>query len=185
MSPSDELLWLSRIDAVIRSRAVECRRNVLVQSVSYARAKLIMSLSRYRDRFIWHDTARDSGAALELFRQRAGTGAVLISPSMDTGVNLPDDECRCIVWPKLPYPDMRSPVLRRLQREDPEQREHLMFKKLVQGCGRGNRHADDWCEAIVLDGHFSHAQRSMRKYAPAYWCDAVKTVLVLPPPLQL
>lgn len=185
MSPSDEQLWMSRVDAVIRTRAVELHRNVLIHSVSYARAKSIMALSRYRDRMIWHDDSNGSRDAVAEFKQRAGTGAVLVSPSMGSGVNFPDDECRCILIPKLPYPDMRSPIMQRIQDEDSEQRDHIMIKSLVQNCGRGNRHGQDWCEAILIDAHCTHALRKLDRFAPRYFRDAVRTTLMLPPPLQV
>ena len=184
MSSSDERFWMARVDAIIGSRVEGLERCGLVQTGSYKRAQFILRNSRFRSRMLWNGDSDEKSGTIRAFKLRAGEGAVLVSPSMVAGVNFPDDECRWILWPKLPYPDMRSPVMRRRQKEDRDQRSALMVKQFVQGCGRGNRHEMDWCEAITVDGHASHIRADLDRFAPGYFNEAWQVTTTMPPPLQ-
>jgi len=185
MSMVDERIWISRIDAIIRSRAQELGRCGIIQSVSYSRARRIMQMSRFADRMIWHDDSSGSERAIEEFKAQAGKGAVLISPSMTMGVNFPDSTCRWILWPKMPYPDMRSPVMQRRAKLDKRYAGSLMMKALQQGCGRGNRHAGDWSESIIIDGHAKRWLWEYQEFLSGYFRQALRTTLVMPQPLDI
>lgn len=185
MSYADERIWISRIDAIIRSRAAELDRSGIVHSVSYARAKRIMELSRFRDRMIWHDDSSGSTKAIAEFERQAGKGAVLVSPSVTMGVNFPDDICRWICVAKMPYPDMRSPIMQRRAKLDKRYAGYLMMKALVQSCGRGVRHMHDWCESIIVDSKALGYFKAYVEFAPSYFRQAVRTAIALPEPLEI
>jgi hypothetical protein len=73
------------------------------------------------------------------------------STKTDRGVDLPDDSCRSIVIMKYPLPDMNDVVLKTMRALLGEGKFWLYMndiagRNLLQQCGRGVRHNDDWCE---------------------------------------
>lgn len=90
---------------------------------------------------------------------------VIIDPSCDQGVDLPDDLCRWQAIVKVPYPMMSRWMKRRM--EMPGGNEWYAMQaalKFVQSYGRGNRHKDDQCEHYILDGNFEFFEKNCRKF---------------------
>lgn len=187
MSDSDERIWISRIDSIIRTRAEELGRNGLIHCVSYARMKRIMQLSRYASRMIVYTNAEEADAAVRRFKDAGeGAGVVLLGPTMTQGVDFPDDECRWILVPKLPFEDGRDEVAERRKKDDPTYPIYRVHKTLAQSFGRGNRHDRDWCEGIIIDGHAKWMfNRSNIAYAPRSFADSIIWTDRLPEPLQV
>jgi len=78
------------------------------------------------------------------------------STKTDRGVDLPDDTCRAIVLMKYPMPDMNDVVLKTMRSLLGEGKfwmymNDIATRNLVQQCGRGLRHNDDWCEVWSPD----------------------------------
>jgi len=187
MGEGEERIWLSRIDAVLRTRMIDLGYKGIIHSVSYDRMRAILNGSRYRDRIITHRNSDDLPAALEELRSR-DEGCVLLSPSVATAVDLPDDLCRFIIWAKLPFPPMKDEVMMRRRSEWPDWDGFLLATTFSQGVGRGNRHRRDWCEVIVVDDQSRwalnpNARRNYARFLTPTVTAAIRRSTTLPPPL--
>ena len=102
-------------------------------------------------------------------------GPVLISHRALEGVDLPDEMCRFIVFPKVPYPDRSSPVVRAQDAEMPGWYDHTTMAALIQGCGRGMRSADDYCASYIFDKNFAWLRSKVEKSVgmPRWFAEAI------------
>lgn len=144
--PLEERQWLTRLDQIIRDRA---DRKGIVHTVSYARRNLVLENSKFSSQMITHNRA-DTESVVRRFK-RNQSPLILVSPSMATGWDFPDDECRWQVIIKLPYPDTRGNVMKTRSKLDPDYTSYLTMQQLIQACGRGVRSATDWCETFIID----------------------------------
>jgi Rad3-related DNA helicase len=118
-------------------------------------------------------SAKDRDDAVQAFKARGG---VLLAPSLDRGIDLPDGLCRVVVVCKLPYPSLGDRrVSARLHRPGGQLwYSAQVARSLVQMTGRGVRHEGDWCVAWVLDRQFPVFYRKWgRKLLPAWWVGAI------------
>lgn len=148
----------------------------LVHTVSYELARYISANSEHQMRLLQHDpTHRVS--ALERFKNTHWP-LVMVSPSMDRGVDLPDDLCRFIIVLKIPYPNLGDPqVKRRTEVSDGWAWYSVQtVRTLIQATGRGNRSASDFCEIYILDEQFARLFREHNGLFPQYWKDAITAV---------
>ena len=80
---------------------------------------------------------------------------VLISPSLDEGVDLPGDLCRFQIIYKIPYLDLGDTQIRMRMKLDSEWYDYKTTLRLIQTHGRGMRYEDDYCRTYVIDSRFS------------------------------
>lgn len=181
MTEDDKVFWIRRIDRLIDSRRRLGWKGI-IHTVSYQRMKELMARSDHRDIMIVHDSYSTREAIRE-FKDSNGP-RLLVSPSIVTGYDFPDDECRFQIIGKVPMPDMRSPVMAARAKVDKEYAGYLAMQKLVQACGRGMRGPCDWCETFIVDDHFGDwFLRRNRRYAPRWFYDAVERMEYFPDPL--
>ncbi len=78
---------------------------------------------------------------------------VLVSPSMNEGVDLPGDLCRFQIIYKLPYISLDERVRLRTYAYEDHDKWYLykMLTKLIQTYGRGIRFEEDYCKTYILD----------------------------------
>lgn len=178
--------WLvALMDSAIGKRL---DRKMLIHSVSYKLTREIMRLSRYRHLMISCATSDEKPQMLADYRaaKPGGAGSILIHPGLKVGESFPLDECETVLVPKVPFLDMRDPIMRRREAEDAAYGGHLMMKALVQSAGRHVRSADDRGETIIFD---DHARWAIPKYtklgsAPKAFTKAIVWVKALPEPLE-
>lgn len=177
-TPSDEMLWVARIDQIVRARQ---DRKGIIHTVSYKRRNFILEHSEFASQMITHDsnTAR---SCVEKFKA-AAPGALLVSPSMTTGYDFPYSECEYQIILKVPFPDSRSPVMLARTAVDKEYPAYIAMQELVQAVGRGMRAEDDSCETFVVDDNISWFIRKYRHLAPNWFLQAFKRTETLPTPL--
>lgn len=101
------------------------------------------------DRLIAHNT-KNRSEILEEFK-RSDDPLVLVSPSMDEGVDLPGDECRFQIVYKIPYPDLGSKQVKSRIALDEEWYDYKTSLRLVQTHGRGMRFEEDYCKTYFID----------------------------------
>ena len=175
---------LARIDQLIAPRL---GYKGIIHTISYARANMILASSAYAAHMIGHDT-RTTRTAVDTFKHAAAP-RILVSPSVTTGWDFPDDECRWQIILKVPFPDTSSRVMRARVAADKEYSAYLAMQDLVQASGRGNRSAEDWCETFILDDSFMlwFMPNNGKKFAPLWWREAVKVCKrgILPEPLKV
>lgn len=81
--------------------------------------------------------------------------SVLLSPSMTEGIDLKDDLARFVIIPKMPYPSLGDPWVKRRLECDSDWYNFQVVKAVVQGCGRAVRHVNDRADSYILDGNFN------------------------------
>lgn len=138
------------IDETIRTRAVQLKRNGIIHAVSYKFARWIKENSMYGNRIILPDS-KTTRKDVETFKGRPGEGIVLCSPAVDTGYDFPNDECRWVFLPKVPYTFVGDPLTKARNSVDPRYSNDQIAMDLAQMVSRGMRGRKDWCEIICSD----------------------------------
>lgn len=132
--------------------------NILVHTVSYGLTKWIQR--ELRDSDALHGrvlrtymNAGDREKTLSDFKRHGG---VVLAPSFERGVDLPEEQCQAIVVAKMPYPNLKDrQVSERLRGEDGQLWYAVQVaRNLVQMLGRGARSETDTCELFVVDTNF-------------------------------
>lgn len=102
-------------------------------------------------RLICHTTANRK-EILDQFKN-SNEPKVLVSPSMNEGVDLPGDLCRFQIIYKLPYYALSERVKLRSKtyKSGEDWYDYKMLTKLIQTYGRGIRFEGDYCKTYILD----------------------------------
>ena len=88
---------------------------------------------------------------LSAFKSYTGGPAVLISPAMFEGVDLPGDLSRFQVLVKAPFPSLGDKRVKWILDHAPDLYNAITVQKMVQGAGRSVRSADDFAVTYCLD----------------------------------
>lgn len=97
---------------------------------------------------------------------------VLISPSLNTGIDLRDDRARFAIIVKVPYPSKGDRWTDVRRERDSAWYNWLTGLKLVQAYGRTCRNKDDWAITYILDSAFTGFVR--RNRMPKWFIEAIK-----------
>jgi ATP-dependent DNA helicase DinG len=146
----------------------------LIHTVSYSNARKLVDAIR-SPRFVTHDSGPNRQAILEDFK-RSPLPLVLISPSMDRGIDLPDDQCRFIIIVKVPYADLGDKQVQSRFHSGPTGKRWYVWSTactLVQMTGRGMRHESDQCTSYILDRQFERFYGQNGSLFPKWWSDAL------------
>ena len=111
--------------------------------------------------------------ALDQFKR--SKGGVLVAPSMDRGVDLPDDLCRVVVIAKVPFPYLgdRQVSARLHARGGQTWYTVQTIRSIVQMTGRATRHKDDWSVSYILDSQFErNVWAKGRQLFPQWWVES-------------
>lgn len=165
------------VDAINAILARHTGERVLLHCVSYDLARTISAGIRSSDRRIYTYTSADErNRALDAFCGEGGKSGVLVAPSMDRGVDLPDDLCRVQIVAKIPYPNLgdRQVNARKWSRGGNVWYMVQTIRTLVQMCGRGVRSSTDYCTTYILDAQFGNGLWSRgRGMFPQWFKDAL------------
>jgi Rad3-related DNA helicase len=160
-TPQDQMeLWVARMDNVMRARL---DRKGIIHSISYERAKFIHQNSEHAAYMIVPNSGKETQEKLEEFR-RAPPPAFFVSPAITTGYDFPFDACEFNIIAKVPFLDVRGPVLKARQEEDPEYAPYVTAQTITQAHGRSMRDMIDQSETFIMDGHihwFIHKHRAL------------------------
>jgi len=147
---------------------------VLIHTVSYdLNDYLYKELRDARPSFTY---AKSSDKDLAIRRYRDQDSSVLYAPSLERGVDLPDDFCRHIVVAKIPFPNLGDKQISSRLYSRGGQSWYAMktIRSLVQMTGRGMRSENDWCNSYILDSQFlTHIWNRTRHLLPAWWKEAL------------
>ena len=88
---------------------------------------------------------------LEAFKSYKDGPAVLISPSMFEGVDLPGDLSRFQILVKAPYPSLADKRMKFILDHHPDLYNIVTIMKMVQGAGRSVRSPDDHAVTYFMD----------------------------------
>lgn len=153
---------------IIRKRA---NRSGIIHTVSYKRSEEFLDWLKGYDmelfRLTMHHQRHNTDDVVKQFK-RSKNPRVLVSPSITTGYDFPQQECEYVIWMKLPFPMTQSNVMKTRVERDKSYPGYLMSQELVQGFGRGMRSHTDRCEVFILDDNWLWAKGLYRKFLPAW-----------------
>lgn len=183
MDHADKLRMVRAVDQII-SRRLD--RKIIIPTTSFALQKFLEGHSRF-SQYMYTNSRTSDGRSntqetLEQFKE-AHTPAILVSPSISTGVDFPGNQCETIIIIKVPFPDISSCVYKARSSSDSEYGPYIAAQTIVQMAGRGMRSEDDQCEVIILDKAFGTLQNNYYHLFPQWFLHAVKKVDILPTPL--
>lgn len=95
---------------------------------------------------------------------------VLISPSMNEGVDLPGDLCRFQIIYKLPYPDLADKQIRMRANADEDWYNYKTAMSLIQTYGRGMRSEDDYCVTYFIDSRIREFVKASKFLPDSFKC---------------
>lgn len=176
--PEEWLSWARQIDNIIRQR--QDRKGIVFMS-SYQQTQRLVRLSQFSQQMVVHNSDT-TWSQVQEFKSMAAP-ATLVSPSVNTGYDFPDDDCRYIIIGKLPFPSLGDPLVRARKEADVGWYNWQTMMQLVQAAGRGSRHPEDWCEVLVVDDAWEGWWRWNKKLAPEWFRERVTgTTAVIPEP---
>lgn len=135
----------------------------IIQTGSYENA---MSLYKsapiaIKNRLLLYNNSSEKTVTIDFHKMMPDT--VLIGPTLNEGIDLPDDMCRFIVILKVPYPSLVDELVKAKMQLFPNWYNSETSNHIIQGIGRGNRHKDDWCVTYILDGCFTTLYANTRE----------------------
>ena len=152
----------------------------VIHTTNYDIAKYIMN-SIENDRLLTHYSSRNREDVLKKFKN-SDEPLVLVSPSMNEGVDLPGDLCRFQIIFKLPYLPYNEPWIDKrenLYEDGKEWYDYKMLTKLIQGYGRGIRFEGDYCKTYILDNRlFEVINKDLEgnEIIPKYFINAIENL---------
>jgi Rad3-related DNA helicase len=167
--------WPKLVKALDRLLARYDNVKALVHTSNYELARFIKANSVHSRRMLSH-TGRDRAEVLNRFK-RSPEPLVLLSPSMERGVDLLHDTTRLVVLAKLPFPDLSDKqVSARLHgyKDGQEWYDHRTVAGVVQASSRATRATNDWSHIWILDSQFYRLYRDRWSMFPSYWRDALR-----------
>lgn len=102
------------------------------------------------NRFITHNTYNREEALNKFKKNKAN--AVLVSPSMSEGLDLPYDNCRFQIIYKIPYPYLGDELIKKRSDYDYKFIHYETVKTLLQTYGRIMRSENDYGKTYIIDG---------------------------------
>ena len=120
----------------------------IIHTISYG-CKNFLKKKVNSDRFIDHKTHNRAGQLMKF--KDSEKPVVLISPSMNEGVDLPGDLCRFQIIYKIPYPNVSDKQTSKRMKIDSKWFKYKTSLSLVQTLGRGMRYEDDYCMTYFID----------------------------------
>ncbi len=181
-SEDDYVLWVARIDNIIRRRL---DRKGIIHSVSYDRAKFIRDNSEFRQYMIVPEKGAQTAACIDLF-QRAKAPAILVSPAITTGLDFSYSLAEYNIIAKVPFLDVRGKVLAARQADDKDYAPYITAQTVVQAHGRTMRAADDQSETFIIDANIEWFIRKHSNLFPFWFHRLISRPSLMPvPPVPL
>ena len=146
----------------------------LIHSVSYDLANYLTK-NLNSGRILTHDGSTRT-ETLDKFK-KVNYPAILISPSMDRGVDLPYDFCRWAIIAKVPFPDLSDKQVSARLYSSSFGRYWYAFataSSIMQMSGRIVRAADDYGTCWILDKNFENFYSKNSNLFNNWWTEALE-----------
>lgn len=118
----------------------------------------------------------NSNEKLDMIRELENRpDAVIIGPSITTGVDLKNDLCRFMIFMKVPYKSLADRLTKAKMNLYSRWYGWVTLASVLQGLGRGIRNYDDYCVTYLMDEAFNNF--FYRNPAPKWVQDRFKTML--------
>ena len=138
----------------------------IIQTGSYFFAQKLYENAPYavKRRMLLYNGSKEKNMMISLHKDSANT--ILVGPTLNTGVDLPGDDCRFIIILKVPYPSMGDPLVKEKIRLFPLWYNSATSNEIIQGIGRGVRYDGDWCVTYILDACFANLYMCTKEQYP-------------------
>lgn len=175
---NEEVARVKMGDALIKVCERHPNERILVHCTSYRLAHYLHAWLTPKvggsRAVITHSSSQDKNAAL--IGYSGVPHSVLLSPSMDRGVDLPGDLCRVQVICKVPFPSLGDKVVSARLHSPGGQTWYSVqtVRSIVQMTGRAVRSPTDHATTYILDAQFqSMIWSKSRGLLPSWWREAV------------
>lgn len=145
----------------------------LIQTSSYADAISIYNNAPrgIKRRLLIYKNSKEKDVILRLHKQNQDS--IVIGPTLNEGLDLPEELCRFIIITKIPYPQLNSEFVKRKMELFKDWYQSATSVKLIQSIGRGVRNNKDWCKTYILDGCFFDLLRKTKSQYPQELLDRI------------
>jgi len=143
----------------------------VIHTVSFSLAQAIMHGSKYKDRLLTHGP-RDRELVIDEFLDSDGN-IVLVSPSVEIGLDLYGDRARFQIIAKLPFGFLGDPQVKARMEQDPQWYSWNTACTLLQMCGRSTRSETDWSRVYIIDGNAGWFMKRYSYLFPEWWKESV------------
>jgi len=167
---------VTQIEAILKIRP-EQRGVILLTSYSQMEHILENISDEHRKRLLPIFRGQDKYEILDAHKK--AKNSVLISPGLESGVNLPDEESRFQIIVKAPYyPTVDDMRMRKVYDSDPDHRRYFLKSayRLLQMAGRSVRHMQDYATTYVLDSKAERMVYYQRRDLPRWFIDACEGI---------
>jgi len=169
--------WEKTIEDIIKFLTDYCsthKEKILIHCVNYRITGIIASSIAIAPdySFFYHEGAGDRTVMLDKFKA-AEAPALLVTPSMETGVDLPGDLCRVQFILKVPYLSLGDKQVKERLAIDRDWYASSTINRLVQSCGRIVRSEDDWGKTYILDECFADLVKHYKKLFPKWFLESI------------
>lgn len=134
----------------------------MIQTGSYEFAKKLYESAPFeiKQRMLVYNGSREKVTMVKLHQMSDDT--ILVGPTLNTGVDLPGDQCRFIIILKVPYPSLADKLVKERNKLYPLWYNSHTSNEIIQGIGRGVRYNGDWCVTYILDACFYNLYQSTK-----------------------
>jgi Rad3-related DNA helicase len=163
---------ISQIEAILRLRSSQ-RGIVLLTSYSQLDYILEKISPEIRPRLLPLQRGQDKTEAISV--HKSIPNSVLISPGLESGVNLPDDDSRFQIIVKAPYyPTVDDLRMKKIYDSEPDHSRYYLKSafRLLQMAGRSVRHVGDHAMTYVLDSKAERMVYHQRNDLPKWFIEA-------------
>ena len=147
-------------------------RKGIIHGNSYKICNFLMDNLR-SDRIIYPKSSMEQRKSIEA-HALTDDPSVLLSPSMEEGVDLKDDLARFQIIVKVPYPYLGDPVVQQRKVVYPNYYAWMTALTIAQAYGRAIRSPEDWAHTYILDAGFKWFHRQNAELFPKWFNEAVQ-----------
>ncbi len=163
---------ISQIEAILKLRSGQ-RGIILLTSYSQLDYILEKISPELKPRLFALQRGQDKTEAI--LAHKNTPNSVLISPGLESGVNLPDDDSRFQIIVKAPYyPTVDDLRMKKIYDSEPDHRRYYLKSafRLLQMAGRSIRHVGDHAMTYVLDSKAERMVYYQRNDLPRWFIEA-------------
>ena len=126
----------------------------MIQTGSYEFAKRLYDEApiEIKQRMLVYNGSREKITMVKIHQMSSDT--ILVGPTLNTGIDLPGDDCRFIIILKVPFPTLADKLVNERNKLYPLWYNTHTSNEIIQGIGRGVRYNGDWCVTYILDACF-------------------------------
>lgn len=167
---------ISQIEAILKIRP---NQRGIILLTSYMQLDYIMEKISpdLKPRLLPLERGQDKGEIIDI--HRGTVNSVLISPGLESGVNLPDEDSRFQIIVKAPYyPTVDDLRMKKIYDSEPDHRRYYLKSafRLLQMAGRSIRHVNDTAMTYVLDTKAERMIYHQRNDLPKWFMDACEGI---------